>query len=410
MIRPDPAPSSCAFFPAWVSDRLIGLTAFAFSWAILAWRRPDQWTAPQFWAEDGCIFFNEAVTLGWASLIKSYAGYLHTAPRIIAIVTSWVRWEYMPTVYVLLASAGGAWVGMRVATARLPLLERLLAMVAVVVLPHSGEAFLNITNLQWMLNAILVVILLEPPLEKATGMVWRVGELLFVGLSSPMVIVLSPFAALWIWRWRKSSFAWSLFGAWVFAMIVQGLFLFSSDRGVGTSIWTVIGDLHWVVPRYAAELFVGQWYPYSIGLGWTVMVGVVLAAALLFSERTNERRLHALLLLLAAVATLVAGRLAWYHWANPTGQGARYAYLPFMLVMWTWASLAGGTRRPAYRFLALTLFSAVVWSSAAAWQAAPPPPRDWPQQVREAQAGQRARFEVAPNFYFDVPAQPKQSR
>ena len=50
---------------------------------ILFLRRPDQFHHPQFWAEDG-FFYERHLANGWHTLVESYAGYLHTLPRLIA--------------------------------------------------------------------------------------------------------------------------------------------------------------------------------------------------------------------------------------------------------------------------------------------------------------------------------------
>ena len=47
-----------------------------------------------FWAEDGHIFFSEAYNLGLTSFITTYAGYLHTIPRIIAYSTLHLPYAY----------------------------------------------------------------------------------------------------------------------------------------------------------------------------------------------------------------------------------------------------------------------------------------------------------------------------
>ena len=51
-------------------------------------RRPDMWTTPQFWAEDGTDFFLDAATTGWSSWFKPYAGYLNFSSRTIACLTN----------------------------------------------------------------------------------------------------------------------------------------------------------------------------------------------------------------------------------------------------------------------------------------------------------------------------------
>ena len=286
----------------------------------------------------------------------------------------------------------------------------MLAAIALVSVPHSGDVFLNLTNVMWILNVLLVVNLVDAPPENTAELLRRMGELLIVGLTTPMVIVLAPFAALWLLHWRKSPRAWIMIGAWALTFSIQATCFFFSDRGVGSTIGAMLGDLHWVVPRYAAALFVGNWIPYSLGLGWAAVGGGMIAVGLLYSDRKNPRRLLSLLLFLAAAGMLLIGRLAVTHWPHPTGGDARYCYLPFVLVMWSFASLAAATQHRTYRALALTLYGLVVWSAASAWTAPPLPNKNWSQQVREAKALQRNLFEVPPNYTFPVPVRAGPSR
>ena len=49
------------------------LTLLGMSW-ILLMRCPDVISHPQFWAEDGPVFYLEQRDLGWASIWQTYVG------------------------------------------------------------------------------------------------------------------------------------------------------------------------------------------------------------------------------------------------------------------------------------------------------------------------------------------------
>lgn len=342
--------------------------------------------------------------MGWASLLKPYAGYLLFVSRSIACLARGIPWEYVPTFYVIASSLVVALIGRRLACAQLPLLERVLAAIALVAVPHSGEVFLNVTNLHWFLGVLLVVNLLEEPPERAVGAWHRSVELLVAGLSGPVVIVLVPFAAVWSWCWHKNRLSWPLIGAWLICACVQTVTLILSERAVGDKFSVIVGELHWVVPRYAAALFVGHWHPYDLAVGWMALLGGVMALGMSFWDRTNRRRHLGFLLLVAAVFLLVAGRASGKYWPHPTANGARYAYLPFVLVMWALASFAVGTCRRTHRIPALALYGLMICSAASAWKTPALPGSDWSTQVREAKTGRRVQFEVAPGMKFPVPA------
>jgi hypothetical protein len=52
--------------------------------AIILYRKWDSFVNPQFWAEDGAIFFQGAHELGWSSILRPYAGYHHFLQRLLA--------------------------------------------------------------------------------------------------------------------------------------------------------------------------------------------------------------------------------------------------------------------------------------------------------------------------------------
>jgi hypothetical protein len=204
---------------------IFGAAAATLALILLVSRRPDQWFSPQFWAEDGVEFFAAAETSGWRSCLQPYVGYFHTAPRAIAMVSTWLPWELAPAAYAWCAALVTALVVARVALARLPLAPRLMGAWAMIGLPHSGEVFLNVTNLNWILGGLLVVNLLEgAPIRRSES--WRrSAEVLFAGLSGVTSVFLAPFAALWFWRERHESSARLIMGAWIVAVVIQTLAL-----------------------------------------------------------------------------------------------------------------------------------------------------------------------------------------
>jgi hypothetical protein len=53
--------------------------------------RPDVVTNPQFWAEDGSIYFQENLTIGFLpAFLKLYRGYPNLAQRLVAPAGGWV--------------------------------------------------------------------------------------------------------------------------------------------------------------------------------------------------------------------------------------------------------------------------------------------------------------------------------
>src|SRR5260370_1931767 len=83
------------------------LTGMIF--VLLLLRRPDCVTHPQFWAEDGNLFFRSQLLFGFkASVLIPYAGYLCVVQHTIAAVVSVFPVYYTPMAYAVAGSVVGA--------------------------------------------------------------------------------------------------------------------------------------------------------------------------------------------------------------------------------------------------------------------------------------------------------------
>ena len=76
------------------STRLLLGTLLA---ALLLLRRPGSLLHPQFWAEDGPLFFQDAFNHGFRStILQPASGYLHSFPRLVAGLSLLVPLEQAP--------------------------------------------------------------------------------------------------------------------------------------------------------------------------------------------------------------------------------------------------------------------------------------------------------------------------
>ena len=74
--------------------------------ALLLLRSPGSLLHPQFWAEDGTLFFQEAFNRGFLStILQPASGYLHSFPRLVAGFSLLVPMEQAPLVFNLAAFA-----------------------------------------------------------------------------------------------------------------------------------------------------------------------------------------------------------------------------------------------------------------------------------------------------------------
>ena len=176
---------------------LVGLTAAC----LLLLRVTDVYLHPQFWAEDGGIFFQQQKTMGAAALVEPYAGYLHLVPRLTAIIASAFPSRYAPALYNCAALAFTVWSAVTIASARYRFAW--LGGLLLVAVPHQwGEVLGTITNIQWLLAPALAVVVATPtplrPVARANQVVFTVCA----ALSGPFSILAVPLCAARLWTER----------------------------------------------------------------------------------------------------------------------------------------------------------------------------------------------------------------
>lgn len=117
------------------------------------------------WAEDGNIFFNESIKLGFNSIINPYHGYLHLYPRIIALFANFFDLAYLPILYfigsVLPIFIMIFYIYKFYETFNIKYFFILFVSSLTIILPVSGIVFFNITNVQWILSIILYLIIFD---------------------------------------------------------------------------------------------------------------------------------------------------------------------------------------------------------------------------------------------------------
>src|SRR5262245_24553384 len=146
--------------------RYLGVAAMLA--AVIVARRPDMITNPQFWGEDGFIFFQQNLTLGFPRAVTSfYANFPYLGQRLIAAAAGLMPFAAAPRVYTTAAIAISA---LCVAVFSLPTfrhlarsdLLRVLWAIAVVSLPFHDYNALGLlgspSNLGWWVAVWLALL------------------------------------------------------------------------------------------------------------------------------------------------------------------------------------------------------------------------------------------------------------
>lgn len=174
--------------------------AFLLTVVVMFVRVPDRIAHPQLWAEDAAVFYIEAEVEGWSSLALPYAGYLHAYPRLVAFAGTMVPIRSVPALYVLGALATTCLAVMlalwATGTDDRGRLTALLLAGAIVTAPFAHEVWLVLTNTQWHLAAVLVLILGVRRPHSVSGRAALLALLIVASLTGPFSLILLPCAAL----------------------------------------------------------------------------------------------------------------------------------------------------------------------------------------------------------------------
>jgi branched-subunit amino acid transport protein len=75
-----------------------------------------------------------------------------------------------------------------------------------IAVPNAEEVYLNLTNVQWHLAILALLILVSEAPGNFVGWIFDCAMLLLFGLSGPFSILLSPIALYWCWINRSRTF------------------------------------------------------------------------------------------------------------------------------------------------------------------------------------------------------------
>jgi len=176
---------------------------------ILLWARAPFATS-NFYAEDGARFFSGARSSGlFESLKEPVGGYFHLIPRLIGAASAQVPITRAPLMTGLLVLFVVAWANMTIYLASSRTLtdrwSRALLALSVTLLPIVGfESLSNSANLHFILVCASMVVLMG-----AQQTPWRMindsALVIVTGLSTPLVLALSPVAGYRWWRDRRGE-------------------------------------------------------------------------------------------------------------------------------------------------------------------------------------------------------------
>lgn len=300
-------------------------------------RSPKFFFFPAFWGEEGNIFYLQQMTMGLRALTTTYAGYLHMYPRMIALLCAEVPVQNIP--YFFHAGSLLAHVLLLYSIFRFTETSpqiRPLAALATVIIPHSGEVFLNLPNTISVLAPIIPLLYFS----QKTSLKKSILEGLLIAivmLSGPYGIIQLPFIFA---AWCLQGFNRQKIHIILICIIFAGVQLAFMDLGARAPRET---PLTFIGLFGAATTFIYYLFFAFFGVVheyWLRSIVIVLGLALSWSTlkkvRVNrDQILISLTLILAGGAiwgAAVVKGLGDYTFLSPVGGGGRYFWPPYVLV------------------------------------------------------------------------------
>jgi hypothetical protein len=330
----------------------------ALAVGILYIRKGDSLTNPQFWAEDGVIFFLQQYEQGIRAIFNPQDGYLLLVPRLVAIVSQWfLPYRFHPAFYNYCSLLFTLVVIADVFSERLKFKYKPVMAIAVVLVPHyANEIFLNITNIQWILSLLLVTTVLKVEPDAKYGNVtwqkaWDLSTTFVCGLTGPFIVFAAP---LFIYKWyttRHRHRAW-LMGVAIFAAGVQGLMQITHSEIPRQEMPNVLLCLGIIGFRAFADNFVGLWMEDVVGryaslsvLMW-VFFGLFVGMCAVIAIAAYRRKVIMPVAIMAAFAAMIITVTFARYTHNLSALffmdfAPRYSYIPAVMLVWSMVMCLG---------------------------------------------------------------------
>jgi hypothetical protein len=398
---------------------VLGLLYFAAA----ASRRPSTLTKPQFWAEDGAVFYQQAHTIGFLSSLRiSWGGYLHTLPRLTAGVSLFLPLAKGPLLFNVVALLTQTLPPTFLVSRRMerlgPLSLRMLLGVLYVGVPNVPRVLDNLTNAQWHLAILSLLIVVAPPPRSVWAATFDVVALAIGAVTGPFAIFLCPIAVVVAvvrrdaWTIRRAVILF--LGAATLPWTLDTNARPTSPAGLGASLPALCSILTFQVflpvvrgmndvLRYAQQPALLPWVSY----GGTILGLTLLAYA--FARGGLELRcflVFAALVLASSLASPIAmaHEPLWTSLQKPEAP-SRYWIIPELAVAAAVVSFAATARSRVARLAGVVLVGAMLVADVGHWRLPDLADHrfdDYVAAFEKAPVGTHLKIPIPPNWTFEV--------
>ena len=202
-------------------------------------RSLDWFSHPRFWAEDGTLWYQQALVYGWHAMLKPAEGYYQLISRIVAELSLAFPVSAAPSFFIFAALFIQLSPALFLLTKRGSSLFKhpsvaCAAALVLVLLPSSSEINLAVTNSQWHLGLLGVEItaLYLGPYRHNKLLIRDTVAAIICFLSGPFVVLIlgALLVTLAIAKLKRSAETVTIHPAVMVLIVISSLFEFISNR------------------------------------------------------------------------------------------------------------------------------------------------------------------------------------
>jgi hypothetical protein len=310
---------------------------------VLFIRRTDSFINPQFWAEDGPVFFLQQYENGLSTITQPYAGYLHLIPRLIAFISElFFPYSLVPFVYTFMSFVITLFVINAIFSRRLNIKYKGLFSLALVLIPHYGnEVFMNVTNIQWILCVLLVTTAMKEEPNYVYGnlktqYVFDIITTTLCGLTGPFLIFIMP---LFAWKWFQNKNKYNsiiIFAVGIILIVQLSLIPFETVELRSSYINLDLNAYGQIIgTKIFGGLFLGR---LANSISPFLLSAVYFSLVVTLVLHSPHKRKFIIFFLYIHLVILLA---VFYKFKAtpeiliPPENGTRYFYLPYIMIVWS---------------------------------------------------------------------------
>lgn len=387
---------------------------------IYAWRAPELLTRPQFWAEDGAVFFAQQYDKLWPQLFTPYWGYIHFIPRSIAWIASLFDVKYAPFLYGIFGLIADALCVAYVTRRSEKYFAPAVVWLSFTLLPNDGLYYGYIANIQWFSQFVVIAMCLYPVDNDRPHSVARnlltYASLGVCALTGPFSVIVAALVGAVLLVGQLGRFKLPFAAVWRAAarygkIIPRDRLLLVAACALiqlGTTLRNSVGSrLDMPSPGFILDVF-GSWSQvhffgsvfFPAGLFLLVLLfGTFLL--LLCDKVSGIQKFTCLIMLAMAICELLLGAIKPGAISQGMMGGDRYYFLGKTAAWWVIALIAGQyVTRSTQRLLMIVAL--MIWISMLNinWmRRAPLPDLNWRQQAGQIDAGIPTPLHINPSWW-----------